>query len=302
MINIIITSFGEPNSTLRCIKSFLDQNIEGEFKIIVVDPFEKTKEFLKENLRDKRVGFFLDSGEGKSYALNILFEKLYSKNKKDIFILTDGDVYVNSISVKEIVEAFKDEKVGCVTGRPVLLNPREKFMGYISHVAFDGIHRTRKRMSKNEEFFECSGYLFAIRNGVLQGFPNDASEDSIIPYLFWKEGYKIKYVAEAEVYVMNPQNWNDFKLQKIRNIKGHENLNKIAPDMPRTKSFYNEVKEGSLFALLYPENIKELIYTPGLFLTRFYIYIKAYYDLKYGKGEYTDGWRVDEIESTRSLD
>ena len=302
MINIIITSYGEPNSTVRAIKSFLEQDIKEKFRIIVVDPFRETKEHLKQNLPGEKIGFFLDPGEGKSYALNILFEKLYSNNRNDIFILTDGDVYVSKNTVNEFLKAFKDEKIGCVTGKPVLLNSRKKFFGYASHVAFDGIHKTRLKFSEQEKFFECSGYLFAIRNGILRGFPLETSEDSIIPYLFWKQGYKIKYVPEAEVYVLNPQNWKDFKLQKIRNIKAHENLNKIAQDMPRTKSFLNEIKQGAYFALTYPKDLKEIFFTPLVFTTRLYIYLKAFYELKFKKKGYNDGWRKDEIESTKELD
>jgi len=302
MINIIITSYGELDSTVRAIKSFLEQDIKENFRIIVVDPFPETKEHLKKYIQNNKVGFFLDPGEGKSYALNILFEKLYSNNKDDIFILTDGDVYVSQNTVNEISNAFKNLEVGCVTGRPVLLNPRKKFWGYASHVAFDGIHKTRLKFSEQEKFFECSGYLFAIRNGVLKGFPLETSEDSIIPYLFHKQGYKIKYTPKAEVYVINPQNWKDFKLQKIRNIKAHENLNKIAPDMPRTKSFFNEIKQGAYFAITYPRNLREIFFTPALFATRLYIYLKAFYELKFRSKSYEDGWRKDEIESTKVLD
>jgi len=302
MINIIITSYGEPKSTIRAIKCFLEQDIKEEFQIIVVDPFLETKNYLKKYIKNKNVGFFLDPGEGKSYALNILFEKLYTNNKEDIFILTDGDVYVSKNTVNEILNAFKDEKIGCVTGKPVLLNSRNNFWGYASHVAFEGIHKTRLKLSEKENFFECSGYLFAIRNGVLQGFPLETSEDSIIPYLFWKQGYKIKYMPNSEVYVINPQNWKDFKLQKIRNIKGHENLTKLAPDMPRTKSLWNEIKKGTWIALTYPRKLKEIFYTPLLFITRLYIYIQAFYEIKEKKQSYEDGWRKQETKSTKPMD
>ena len=306
MINIIITSYGEPKATSRAIDCFLNQNIKQEFKVTIIDPFLETQEFLKKKYKQEfkknKIGFFLDPGEGKSYALNVFLEKIYSQNKDDIIILTDGDVYVSQNTVDEIINAFEDKEIGCITGRPVLLNPREKFWGYASHVAFDGIHRTRLKFSNQKKFFECSGYLFAIRNGVLQGFPLESSEDSIISYLFHKQGYKIKYLPKAEVYVINPQSWKDFKIQKIRNIKAHENLNKIAPDMPRTKSFLNEIREGAIFALTYPKNLKEVFFTIPLFSTRFYIYLKAFYDIKFKKQKYADGWRKDETKSTRSLD
>jgi cellulose synthase/poly-beta-1,6-N-acetylglucosamine synthase-like glycosyltransferase len=306
MLNIIITSYKEPKSTIRAINSFLNQNIKEKYKIIVVDPFLEVEKKLKKEFRrqfsEGKLEFFLDPGEGKSYALNIVLEKIYKKNKSNIIILTDGDVYVSKNSVNEILASFKNKKIGCVTGKPVSINSKNNLFGFWSHLLFDGIDKTRKRFSKEGKFFECSGYLFAIRNGVLQGFPLEASEDSIIPYLFWKKNYKIKYVQKAEVFVKNPENWKDWKIQKIRNIKGHENLNKIAIDMPRTKSFFNEIKQGTLFALSYPKNIKELYWTFLLFLARFFIYMSAFYELKFKKKNYDDGWRVKETKSTRTLD
>ncbi len=305
MLNIIITSYKEPKATIKAIKSFLSQDIREKYKIVVADPFSEIEEILKKEFPKefgKKIQFFLDPGEGKSYALNRILEQIYSKDTNEIIILTDGDVYVCRNSVNDILEAFKDEKIGCVTGKPTSIDSREKMLGFWSHLLLDGIDNTRKLLSSRKRFFECSGYLFAIRNGVLQGFPLEASEDSIIPYLFWQKGYKIKYVPRAEIYVKNPGNWNDWKLQKIRNIKGHENLNSLVKNMPRTKSFWNEVKYGTLFALKYPKNIKELFFTSVLFAARFYIYLLSFYELKLRKKSYKDGWRIKKTKSTSLLD
>jgi len=301
MIDIIITSYNEPKATLRAVKAFLNQKIVEDFRITVVDPFPEVGDFLKKHIKSKNFVFYPDPGEGKSYALNLLFQEYASNNKNDLFILTDGDVHVSENCVKEILKAFKDKKVGCITGKPVSVDSRDTKYGYWSHLLFDGIDRVRKKLSKEKKFFECSGYLFAIRKNVILDFPLEASEDSIIPYLFWEKGYKIAYVPKAEVYVKNPSNFRDWINQKIRNIKGHENLNKIAPNMPRTKSFFNEIKEGALFALVYPKNLKECWWTKQLFLARIYVYLKAFTELK-KKKSYADGWRETEISSTKPLD
>ena len=299
MIDIIITSYNEPKATLRAVKVFLEQLPKKNARIIVADPFFEVGKFLKKNIKDKRFVFFLDPGEGKSYALNLIFQEYASKNKEDIFILTDGDVYVSKDSIKAINGAFKDVRIGCIAGKPVSIDSRNTKYGYWSHLLFAGINKVRKRLSNEKKFFECSGYLFAIRKNVLTNFPLETSEDSILPYLFWKKGYQIKYVPEAEVYVKNPSNWKDWVNQKIRNIKAHENLNKIVPDIPRTKSFFNEIKEGAFFALIFPRNLKEFWWTIKLYFARMYIYMKAFKELK---KNYADGWRETEIKSTKPFD
>src|SRR3989344_5791285 len=171
MIDIIITSYNEPEPTLRAVSSFLNQDIKDEFRIIVCDPFPEVKSFLKENLKDKRVGFFLDPGEGKSYALNLLFKKLDTGNKNNIFILTDGDVYTSENSVNEILKAFENPEIGCVTGKPVSMDTRNNKFGYWANLVFSGIDKVRRKLSEEQRFFECSGYLFAIRNGIIDEFP-----------------------------------------------------------------------------------------------------------------------------------
>ena len=300
MIDIIITSYNEPKSTLRAVNSFLVQNVNKNLRVIVCDPFLEVGEFLKKNVIDKRVSFFLDPGEGKSYALNILLRE-FSGDKNDIFVFTDGDVHVSENSLHEIIKAFQDPNVGCITGKPVSVDTKNDKFGYWSHVAFSGIDGVRKKLSKNNEFFECSGYLFGIRKNVVMDFPLDVSEDSVIPYLFWKKGYKIKYIPEVEVYVKNPSTWEDWENQKVRNIKGHENLSKLFPEMPRTKSFLNEIRYGFFHVLFYPRNFKEFLWTLQLFNARLKIYKKAFWQLR-KKEVYSDGWRETEIESTRTLD
>ena len=301
MIDIIITSYNEPQATLRAVNAFLMQKSKEKIRITVIDPFPEVEKSLKKNIKDKRFTFYPDPGEGKSYALNLVFQEYASSNKDDLFILTDGDVHVSQNALVEITNAFKDNKVGCVTGRPISADNKESKYGYWSHLFFAGIDKARKHLSAREKFFECSGYLFAIRKGVILDFPLKTSEDSIIPYLFWKKNYKIKYLPKVEVYVKNPSNWQDWLNQKVRNIKAHENLDKIAPDMPRTKSLFNEIKYGALFALTYPKSMKELMWTFQSYFARLYLYQKAFNELSQNK-DYGDGWRETEILSTKPLD
>ncbi len=299
MIDVIIASYKEPKSTLRAVNVFLKQ-LGKKDRVTVVDPFPDVESFLRKNVKDNRFNFFLDPGEGKSYALNLLFQEMPG-SKKDTFILTDGDVYVSNNAVKEIKRAFENKKIGCATGKPVSIDDKSNKYGFWQDVAFAGIDRVRKKLSDENKFLECSGYLFAIRKNIIFDFPLETSEDSIIPYLFWKKKYKVKYLPNAEVYVKNPDNWKDWLAQKVRNVKAHENLNKIAPDMPRTKSLWNEIKYGAIFALTRAKKLKEWFWLVQLYLARLYLYYLAFKELR--KKKYDDGWRGEKsIESTKTLD
>ena len=307
MIHIIIASYGEVNSTERAIKAFLDQNIKEKFKIIVSDPFPETKWMIEEKF-PKNVEYFEDEDKGKSNALNLLFKKFKSKNTNDIFILTDGDVYVNNIAVQEILNKFKNPKVGCVSGRPASINSRDNLFGYWSHFLVDvGAHKiSRKKRYENNKFLETTGYLFAFRNGVVKEIPVDVAEDTIIPYFFYKKGYRIAYAEKALVYVKWPTNMTDWIKQKKRAADAHTKLTKYAPDFPKVKSFTGESLGGlkNLHHVLgYPKSFKEMAWTLELFPARFYMWLALFKDLKTKKREYQDGWREDlEVKSTRTLD
>ncbi|MCK5616892.1 glycosyltransferase family 2 protein [Candidatus Pacearchaeota archaeon] len=300
MIDVIINSYNEPKSTLRAVNTFLNQYTGKDLRVTVVDPFPEVEEFLKKEIKDERFNFYLDPGEGKAYSLNLIFQEMGSSNTDHIFISTDGDVHVSDNAIEEIKKAFEDKEVGCITARPIPIDDKNTKYGYWAHFLFDGIHQVRQEISDKKQFMECSGYMFAIRKGVIFDFPMETSEDSIIPYLFWQKGYKIKYVPKAEVYVKNPGNYNDWLTQKVRNVKSHENLSKIAPDMPRTKSFFNEAKRGT-FLLTHPKKPREFIWAAQLAIARLHIYKKAFKELG-KKQSYADGWRENPTDSTRTLD
>ena len=256
-----------------------------------MDPFPEVEKRLKKNIKDKRLEFFLDPGEGKPYALNMLFEMIYSDNKNDLIVFTDGDVYVSDKALEEIEKAFEDKEIGCITGRPVATNPRNTKYGFWAEVLYNGVDKVRKKLHNEKIFFQTSGYLFAIRNGLVKETLEDVPEDCVIPYFVWKQGYKIAYLDKAKVYVQYPNNYTDWINQRTRTIKAHENLNKIVPDMPRTKSFFNEIKEGLFFTLTQPKNLKEWMWLIQLYFARLHIYYKSFTESR--KRTFDPGWREE---------
>src|SRR3989344_8469269 len=176
MISIIITSYKEPKTIGRAIDSFLNQSINSKYELIVAAPDKQTQDVVKKySKKNKQVKLFKDKGEGKSSALNQLLPKL----KSDILILSDGDVYVGENSVNKIFEAFKNQDVGCVSGRPIPQNSQKNLFGYWSHLLCYAANKLREKRDKKGEFLECSGYLWAFRNNIIKKFPIDIAEDTI---------------------------------------------------------------------------------------------------------------------------
>ena len=297
MISIIITSYKEPLTVGKAIESFLNQDIKDKYEIIVSAPDKETCDVIKKySKKFKQVKLFQDEGKGKMLALNQLFKKI----KSDVLILSDGDVYVSDNSVNEILELFKDPKVGCVTGRPISLNSRENLFGYWSHLLLYGAHIARLKRANTSKYFTSSGYLFAFRN-LIREFQRDVPEDAIIPFIFLVDGYKLKYAPKALVYVKYPDNFKDWIDQKKRVSKAYLNLDKITykgRKVPKMKSFLNEILEGTFIAFNYPKSFKEFIYTLLLFPARLYMWLKTFYEAKLINKKHSDAWK--QIESTKN--
>ncbi len=291
MISIVITAFKEPKTIGKAIESFLNQNIGEKYELIVSAPDKETQEISK---KYKKVKIFKDPGKGKSYALNLLLNKL----KGEIIILSDGDVYVSENSVNEILKKFEDKKVGCVTGRPFPLEDKKTKYGYWANFLFDSADKLRKNLEDKNEFLECSGYLWAFRKGVIKNFPSDVAEDTIIPYFFYERGYQIRYSEKSLVYVKNVDNWKDWISQKVRTSRAHETLDKYVDTkkIPRTKTFSNEL--AGIFSILsYPKNLKELFWSLELAFARLYMWGVVFFEVYIRKNYHRDNW--ERVESTK---
>jgi len=295
MFTIVITAFKEPKTIANAITSITNQKIKEKYKLIVSAPDRETLDVARKlSKKNKKINVFKDPGKGKSFALNLLLPKL----RGDIVILTDGDVYVSSNSINEMLKKFKDKKVGCVTGRPVPEESKKTKYGYWANFLFDAAHKTREIPAKKNQFLECSGYLWGFRNKVIKKIPLDVAEDTIVPYFFWEKGYKIAYAPKAKVYVKNVRNWDEWISQKTRTTRAHETLDKYVDvkKTPRTKSFSRELR-GVIDVLLYPKTLKQFLWSFELLFARLYMWVVVFNDVYIRKKYHKDKW--ERVESTK---
>ncbi|MBI2672924.1 glycosyltransferase family 2 protein [Candidatus Woesearchaeota archaeon] len=301
MLSIIITAWEEPNSTKECLERFLEQKTSEKYEVWVTCPDEPTKKVVMEYKKKypNVINFLHQPREvGKNSILNLLFEKA----RGNIIIMTDGDVFVEEGCINEICKCFDDSNVGAVSGRPLPTNPRNDMLGYWSHLLTYGAHEIRKKLFSEGKFIECSGYVWAIRRGIIKEMPLDVAEDSITPYLIWKKGYKIAYAPNAIAYTKFPTNIKDWINQKIRTAKAHEKINFYMNDDKKikVKSFSNEALYGLKLAFSFANSPKEFFWTLLLLPFRLYVWVIYFYETKMLKTHYGDIWT--RVKSTRALD
>lgn len=294
MISILITAFKESGTIGKAIESFLRQ-ISKKDEILVACPDKETKDVIvRYSKKHKNVKYVKDPGKGKPIALNLLFKKA----KGGIFILSDGDVVIGENAVKELIRPFENPEVGVVSGRPISTNSRNNMLGYWSHLLTDvGAHQTRLEKVNKRQFIVCSGYLYALRKGIIKKVPEDAlSDDAVISHMVWSKGYKTSYSPLAKVYVKYPTTFRDWLKQKKRSAGGYLHIEKYVKNTPTMRSFGKEAL-GFFRIWSYPKSLKELFWTKLLVFARIYLWALIFVNFKLRKRTFKQIWV--RVETTK---
>ncbi|MFW6082828.1 MAG: glycosyltransferase [Chloroflexota bacterium] len=268
-VSVIITAFREAETVGKAIDAFLEQlPEEGEILVVCPDP-ETTlvvDGYAAETFPVRHVG---DPQRGKPTAVNAGLEAA----RKEIVVLSDGDVVVDSSSLESLLSLFHHREVGAVTGRPVSVNARDTLLGYWSHLLTDTIHHMRLVRDRKGQFLLCSGYLFAFRKMLVDRVPEDAlAEDAVISHRVAQAGYRNRYAPQARVYVRYPTTYGDWLRQKVRSAGGY--AQKYVRESPfRMRSAWLELKTGTRMALQYPQNAREVLWTLLLFVARLHLWL-----------------------------
>jgi cellulose synthase/poly-beta-1,6-N-acetylglucosamine synthase-like glycosyltransferase len=221
--SVVITAYKEER-TLPSLITSLKNQLSKNSEVLVIAPDEPTlsvaKKFAK---KDKRIRILKDPGKGKPTALNLGFKKA----RGEILVLTDGDVIIGENSIRFFLQHFTNPKVGAVSGRVVYQIPKNSLFyewAKLSERIFD---RIRRLQNKRNELWHPTGYLYAIRGGIVNKILSNAlTDDAYIGYQIKSKGYLIKYEPKAKVYVKFPSTISDFIKQKSRTRAGFFQLKK----------------------------------------------------------------------------
>jgi cellulose synthase/poly-beta-1,6-N-acetylglucosamine synthase-like glycosyltransferase len=293
MISIVITGYKEGKTITKAIESALANNLQEKYEILVVSPDEETlneaKKFSKKN---KEVKTLKDEGKGKPSALNLVFQKA----KGDILILTDGDVYMENNALSNLLSPFNNPSIGAVSGRPVSLNPKSSLLGFWSHLLTDIADLRRKdAVSKGRKFY-CSGYLYAIRRGIVKEIPPETlSDDGFISHLIYLNKYQLAYSSESKVYVKFPTTFKDWVKQKKRSAGGYTQIKRWTNKEMRS---FTKESLGLIQVLKYPSSFKEFFYTLGLIFARVYLWLLILKDIRILNKDFKKVWT--RVESTKN--
>jgi cellulose synthase/poly-beta-1,6-N-acetylglucosamine synthase-like glycosyltransferase len=290
MVSILITAWKEPETIITALHAVLQQ-ITADTQVIVICPDEATANAARQF---DRVQVLRDPAKGKPAALNLGLQAAHG----EVVIMTDGDVCVEPAAIAHLLAPFADPQTGAVSGRPISDSPRDTMLGYWSHLLTDaGAHQERLVREARGQFFVCSGYLYAIRRGLIDAIPEDAlAEDAVVSHLIAEQGYRMRYAPAARVHVKYPTTYADWLKQKVRSVGGY--AQPIIANSPlQMRSFRHEALGGIVRALPYARNLREFIWTLALFAARLHLWLLIFWRVRIQKQPLTQLWQ--RVESTK---
>lgn len=149
---------------------------------------DQTNEIIKSYQSDIIKLITLGERKGKANALNIGLQK----SKNDIIVFTDASILLDKNSLKEIVQAFFDEKIGCVTGED-----------HIKDSGGEGAYGRyelwlRNLESKVYSVVGASGSFYAQRKHLCKPFVEGLAPDFLSVLNTVEKGYRA--VAEPRAF------------------------------------------------------------------------------------------------------
>jgi cellulose synthase/poly-beta-1,6-N-acetylglucosamine synthase-like glycosyltransferase len=301
-LSVLITASREAATVGRAIEAFLPQlpahsgNApdlqEAELLVVCPDP-ETTAVVDKYAARYPVVRHVADAQRGKPAAINVGLKAA----RGDIVVLSDGDVLVAEDALAPLLSPFADPQVGAVSGHPVSANPRDTPLGYWSHLLVDGAHQMRLVYDKAGRFLLGSGYLLALRRSLIQHVPEDAlAEDAVISHQIARRGYRIRYAPQARVLVKYPTTYRDWLRQKVRSAGGYAQ-DYVRKSAQRMRSPWLEILHGTRLALVYPRDLRELLWTLLLFPARLHLWLLVFINVRLLHRPLKELWK--RVETTK---
>ena len=139
-----------------------------------------------------------------------------------IVIFCDANTILSENCIRSIVEAFNDEKVGCVSGEKRILNKSaDSAAGSGEGIYWKYESFLKKMDSELYTTVGAAGEIFAIRTALFKEVESDSLlDDFMMSMRIAIDGYKIKYVPEAYATETSSANVKEELKRKVRIAAG----------------------------------------------------------------------------------
>ncbi|MDY6965239.1 MAG: glycosyltransferase [Halobacteriota archaeon] len=248
---IVIPTYNEEKTISKKLDNTIDLDYPKEDLEIVISDCsnDKTMEVVKEYSEQKKdIRFILDHEDerkGLPYGLN----KGYSIATGDIIVKTDCDAMLDRNALKMVAESFRDENIGCVTGKA---SP----VGSDAEKSYRDINtRIQLWESRIDSTIMAHGPFTAFKKELIVPIDGDSlADDSELSLKIRRQGYRS--ILNPDIIFYEKTSEKGRGDQKIRRASGLIRL------LWRNKDIFLNPKYGKYGLIVFPFNFFLIIILP----------------------------------------
>lgn len=217
-ITILVPAYNEEETIEMSVESLINLTY-SDYEIMLINDcstdktLEKMKCLQKKYCEERQLTLVnLEKNCGKAKALNFALKKVETK----YLLVVDSDAHLAPNALEKLMESMgQDEKIGAVTGRPIIRN-RTTLLGRLQTLEYLGII---ERIKEAQSFFfdqimTVSGVLVLYRVKALNeigGWTEETmTEDIDATWKLYQKNWRVVYQPKAITWILAPE--------KIRNL------------------------------------------------------------------------------------
>lgn len=230
-LSIVVPCFNEAKSIGKNIEAFLASDYKGLKKLIIVDDcstdnsYEIIKQYAKKYSRVIALQTPKNTGRAagaKNFGIKYV--------KTELIGFSDADSIPNKNAISKMVGVFNDSKVGGITSRVFVNNPK-KYLSRIQAIEYKIIAFTRKLLEFLDAIYVTNGPLSIYRKEAFDqtgGFDmKNLTEDIELTWHLVAKGWKVKMSIPAVIRSCAPETIKAWFHQRIRwNVGGIQTIAK----------------------------------------------------------------------------
>lgn len=169
----------------------------GKLEIMIASDAssDKSEEITREYLDMGVVLYSRENRGGKNSVINSFLPQA----KGEIIVFSDANSMLKPNALRELVQRFANEKVGCVCGRLKYSTARETSVGKGEGLYFRYEAYLREKESRQGGVVTASGALYAIRKKLFTPLELGSPNDFVHPIEIKAKGYQVLYAPQAIV-------------------------------------------------------------------------------------------------------
>lgn len=225
-VTILLSMYNEEHTIVETLNSFLKVNYSNYDVVLVDDKSEDNTISIVQDWMDNEKNkqsrtniklIKLTRNLGKAQALNQAMQQINS----EFVLVTDADSILAPNAILELLSRFDNERVGAVTGKPVVRN-RTTLLGRLQTLEYMGVidHIKRAQDTLCGGIMTVAGVIVLYRRNALlevNGFdPLARTEDIDITWRLRRKQWLVQYTPHALVYILVPETLKGYLRQRTR--------------------------------------------------------------------------------------